>query len=131
MNFELCNEFGNFGTKFGILWKKFCEIDCNRNNSQDIGKQCSKNLALSILLNKLYNWKHVVSTVVFNVAPRLLANAIVCDNKVALIVTSFIKYVLFQFSVRDGGVGGRGRGGTQDLFCFYNKGAKSFVLALL
>ena len=29
MNFELRNQLGNFGTKFGILWQKFCEIDYN------------------------------------------------------------------------------------------------------
>ena len=28
MNFELHNGLANFGTKFGILWQKFCEIDC-------------------------------------------------------------------------------------------------------
>ena len=28
MNFELHNGLANFGTKFGIFWQKFCEIDC-------------------------------------------------------------------------------------------------------
>ena len=28
MNFKLRNELSNFGTKFGIFWQKFCEIDC-------------------------------------------------------------------------------------------------------
>ena len=27
-NFDIRNELANFGTKFGIFWQKFCEINC-------------------------------------------------------------------------------------------------------
>ena len=35
MNVELHNGLAYFGTKFGIFWQKFCEIDCRSSDVLD------------------------------------------------------------------------------------------------